>query len=88
MLEPVGAWSGTGGSRVDGVAAVVAETLVGTACQGTQHLTLVPVEAVHWALAHRTVPTHVGRALQPARRLLVEVLVVGERTPVEKLSRM
>ena len=68
--------------------AVDAETLVGTACQGTQHRTLVPLEAIHWALARRTVPTHVGRALQPEEAWAAATHVPGTFLGVPKLGTL
>ena len=60
------------------------ETPIGLPRQGTQRPPLVALEAVHRALSRRAVPAHVRRALQPAPRLLVQILVVRERASVEK----
>ena len=60
------------------------ETPVGTDGQGAKHRPRVALEAVDGTFLRRGVPANVGRALQPARGLLVEIVVVHERAAVEE----
>ena len=61
-----------------------AETSIGMVRQGEKHRSLVALEAVDRTLPGRGMPADVGCALQPARRLLVEIVVIRKRAAVEE----
>ena len=52
--------------------------------QGEKHRPLVALEAVDRTLPGRGMPADVGCALQPARGLLVEIVVIRKRAAVEE----
>ena len=60
------------------------EAPVGMGRQGAQRRALVALEAVRRRLPRRAAPACVGGALQPARRLFVEIVVDGKRAVIQE----